>query len=259
MQARALVAATAVSLVFATTALAQTPAPASTLQSTVWRWVHSVMDNDTFVAPIDRDRYTIDFATNGTFSAQADCNQVSGTYRLLGRRLSLQLGPTTLAACPPQSKSDDFIQQLGAVVSQAGTDTALVLNLRQDSGSMVFEAQPPLSLTNTSWQVQSYNNGQGGVTTLIPDTSMTAVFGDDGTLSGSSGCNAFAGTYTVDGTSISIGPLATTLLACDQAVMDQEQAFLTALQASTQFQLTATRMSMRSDDGALQVDLVPGS
>jgi heat shock protein HslJ len=259
MIARALVAAAAATLLLATTASAQTPVPANTLQSTVWQWVHSVVNDDTFVAPVDRNRYTIAFAADGTFSARADCNQVNGTYRQLGRRLTLQLGPSTLVACPPGSKADDFVQQLGAVVSQAGTDTALVLNLRQDSGSMVFEAQPTPSLTNTSWNVQSYNNGHGGVTTLIPDTSMTVVFADDGTISGSSGCNAYAGTYTVDGTSIAISEVATTRLFCSNDVMQQEQAFLAALQASTRYELTADRMTMRSDDGALQVDLQPAT
>src|SRR5215471_11812825 len=219
MQARALAAAAVATLLLSTTAFAQTPVPVSPLQSTVWQWVHSVINDDTFVAPVDRTRYTIAFAADGTFSARADCNQVNGTYRQFGRRLTLQLGPSTLVACPPDSKADDFVQQLGAVTSQAGTDTALVLNLRLDSGSMVFEAQPELTLSNTSWNVQSYNNGRAAVTTPLPDTSMTVVFAEDGTISGSSGCNAYAGTYTVDGTSISISEVATTRLFCSNDVL----------------------------------------
>jgi heat shock protein HslJ len=257
MKLRALIVAAAAMLVVATPALAQTSVPATTLQSTVWRWVHSVVNDDTFVAPVDRDRYTIAFATDGTFSARADCNQLNGTYRQFGRRLTLQPGPMTLAACGPDSKADDFVQQLGAVASQAGTDTALVLNLRLDSGSMVFEAQPTRVVSGTSWDVQSYNNGRGGVTTLVPDTSMTVHFAEDGTISGSSGCNAFAGSYTVDGDSITISQLATTKLICSNDVMEQEQAFLTALAASTQYALAADRMTTRNDDGAIQVDLVP--
>jgi heat shock protein HslJ len=257
MKFRALIVAASAMLVVATPAFAQTPVPASTLQSSVWRWVHSVIGDDTFVAPVDRDRYTISFATDGTFSARADCNQLSGTYRLFGRRLTLQPGPMTLAACPPGSKADDFVQQLNAVASQAGTDTALVLNLRLDSGAMVFEAQPTLTVNGTSWDVQSYNNGRGAVTTLIPGTSMIVHFAEDGTISGSSGCNSYAGTYTVDGNSISISELATTRLACADDVMQQEQEFLAAMQASTTYALVPDRMSMRDDGGALQVDLIP--
>jgi heat shock protein HslJ len=231
--------------------------PEGTLQSTVWRWVHSVVDDNTFVAPIDRDRYTIAFNTDGTFNARADCNLVNGTYRQVGRRLSLQLGASTLAACPPGSRADEFLQQLGSVSSQASTETVLVLNLSLDSGSMIFEAQPSIALTGTSWLVQSYNNGAGGVTTLLPDTELTAAFGTDGTISGSAGCNTYSGTYTVEGTSISIGEVATTLRACAEDVMEQEQAYLAALQASTQFQLTPDRLTLRNDAGATQVNMVP--
>ena len=61
----------------------------------------------------------------------------------------------------------------------------------------------------------------------------------------------------MQGRSLAIGPLATTRLACAEPVMDQEQAFLTALQASTRYELTADRLTLRNDDGAIQVDLLP--
>ncbi len=257
--AKVLLAVVCGALVVADTAFAQVPPTGSTLQSTVWRWVHSVLDDETFVAPIDRDRYTVTFGAAGMLSVRADCNQVSGTYRQLGRRLSIQLGPSTLAACPPGSHADEFLQQLSAVVSQVTTETVLVLNLREDSGSMVLEPQPTLSLTGTNWLVLSYNNGRGAVTTPQPETEMSAAFGDDGTISGSSGCNTFSGTYSVDGTTLSIGPLSTTRLACAEPVMEQEQAYLDALQASTQYELASDRLTLRNDDGAIQVDYLPAA
>ena len=244
-------------LVFANTASAQESTGDSALQSTVWRWVHSTTDDDTLVAPIARERYTVQFGAGGLVRVRADCNQVIGTYRQLGRRLSLQLGPSTLAACPPGSQADVFLQQLGTVVSQVSTDSVLVLNLQQDSGSMVFEPQPALSLSGTNWQVQSYNNGRGGVTTLLPETEMTATFGEDGVIDGSSGCNSYSGTYSVDESSVSIGPLTTTRQACADEVMEQEQAYLAALQASTQYELAADRLTLRNEDGAIQVDFLP--
>jgi heat shock protein HslJ len=231
------------------------------LQSTTWRWVHSNTDQDGFTAPVDRNRYAVQFGADGTLGVRADCNQVGGTYRKTGRRLSLELGPSTLAACPPDSQADVFLQQLGGVVSFDATEAVLVLNMRLGSGTMILEPQPVLSLTETNWQVHSYNNGVGGglaaVTSPVPDTELTAVFGDDGTVEGSAGCNSYSGKYSVDGTSMSIGALVTTRRACPEPVMVQEQAFLTALQASTQYELTADRLTLRDDDGAIQVDLLP--
>ncbi len=116
-----------------------------------------------------------------------------------------------------------------------------------------------MSLTGTSWQVLAYNNGRGAVTTPLQDTEMTAVFGPDGTISGGSGCNSFTGSYSVDGSSLSIGSVATTQQTCPDPVMEQEQAYLTALQASTEYLLTADRLTLRNDDGATQVDFLPAT
>ena len=256
---RALILASGVALLLANTTFAQVSAPNNALQSTSWRWMYSVTDDDASVSPIDRDRYTIAFGADGTLTVRADCNQVSGTYRQVGRRLSLQLGPSTQAACPPGSRADVFLQQLGAVVSQVSTESVLVLDLQQDSGNMLFEPQPTVSLTGTSWQVQAYNNGLGAVTTPLQDTEMTAVFGPDGTISGGSGCSSFTGSYSVDGSSLSIGSVATTQQTCPDPVMKQEQAYLTALQASTEYSLTADRLTLRNDDGATQVDFLPAT
>ena len=59
-----LVLASAV-LVVAAPAFGQVPQPGGSLQGTAWRWVHSVLDEDTFVAPVDRDRYTVTFGPAG--------------------------------------------------------------------------------------------------------------------------------------------------------------------------------------------------
>ncbi len=58
---------------------------------------------------------------------------------------------------------------------------------------------------------------------------VTAVFDTRGKLSGNGGCNNYNGPYTVDGEKIKIGPLASTKMTCEQAVMDQESAYLAAL------------------------------
>lgn len=257
MIVRVLLSALCGTLALANVAFTQVPTADGALQSAVWRWMFSIVDEDTFVAPVDRDHYTVTFGADGSLSIRADCNNVSGTYHQIGRRLTLQAGPTTLVACPPGSRADDFLLQLGAVVSHVATETTLVLNLRQDSGSMVFEAQPVLSLSDTSWLVQAYNNGREAVTTPLEGTQMTVKFDSEGRVSGSSGCNMFSGSYSDDGTTLSIGPLATTRLACAIPILQQEQAFLTALQASTQYELTSEQLTLRNPEGATQVVLLP--
>ncbi len=53
-----------------------------------------------------------------------------------------------------------------------------------------------------------------------------------GSVFGDSGCNRFTGTYQVKGDRITIGPLASTEMACPEPQMSAEMTFLTRLQAA---------------------------
>ena len=57
------------------------------------------------------------------------------------------------------------------------------------------------------------------------------TFADDGTLSGFAGCNTYTGSFTLDGSAIDIGPLATTRMACQPPGSDIEAVYLPALDA----------------------------
>ncbi|MDP1876028.1 MAG: META domain-containing protein [Actinomycetota bacterium] len=73
---------------------------------------------------------------------------------------------------------------------------------------------------------------------------QTITFAADGTVSGSAGCNRFAGTYSTDGSAISIGPLATTLMACEENIMNAEATFLVRLQAAVSYKATAKTLKV---------------
>jgi heat shock protein HslJ len=78
---------------------------------------------------MEPDSYAISFTEAGDFSARADCNRVLGRWSLEGAHLSITPGPTTLAACPPESRSDDFIEWLAAVsAGQIDSDGGLILS-----------------------------------------------------------------------------------------------------------------------------------
>jgi putative lipoprotein len=64
-----------------------------------------------------------------------------------------------------------------------------------------------------------------------PDDSVPTLTLADGSASGFGGCNTFNGGYELDGDSITIGPLAATLMACEDAKSAAEAAYLPALEA----------------------------
>jgi len=74
---------------------------------------------------------------------------------------------------------------------------------------------------------------------VLADVRPTIAFSGDGTVTGSGGCNDFNGTYTVDGSKLTFGPLASTKKACADAVNSLETAYMTALQATTAYEITS--------------------
>ena len=120
-----------------------------------------------------------------------------------------------------------------------------------------FRAAPAQRLGGTRWVATGINNGRGGVVTVLEGAEVFAMFGDDGQVSGSGGCNQFSGSYTVEGEALAIGPLAATLRAClaPEGVGEQETAFFAALGRVATWSVREGRLRLRSADGALQVEL----
>ncbi len=91
------------------------------------------------VPEADQANYTIEFATDDTFSAKADCNQVSGGYTTTSSNgLTITPGPMTLVACPEGSLSDQYVAGLGNAASYAIADSQLTITLT-DGGTLVYK------------------------------------------------------------------------------------------------------------------------
>ncbi len=83
--------------------------------------------------------YTIEFKTDGSFQAKADCNQVGGTYTTTSSGgLTIVLGPSTLVACPEGSLADQYVQALGNAASYAIANNQLTITLK-DEGTLVYK------------------------------------------------------------------------------------------------------------------------
>lgn len=85
---------------------------------------------------------------------------------------------------------------------------------------------------------------------LVPNSGISAQFTTDGKISGSAGCNQYAGTYTVSGNTIQIAsPLASTMMACAQEIMQQEDAYLKALGAAKTYAVSGDTLTLSGADG----------
>jgi len=223
---------------------------------TPWRWSRLVGSD-----PLDVPRpglYTLELRPDGRYALRADCNTGSGAYTLEGGRLELLPGPMTAAECGPGSLSDRFLRLLGQVEGVVQDGDRLVLPLAEEAGAMEFEARRKVALAGTAWLVRSYNNQKQAVVSVMGGTAPSASFGVDARLTGSAGCNRYSAGYAVEGERIEIEPAAATRMACakPEGIMAQEAVFLTALSMSSTWKIQGERLQLRTDGGALAVDLV---
>ena len=100
------------------------------------------------------------------------------------------------------------------------------------------------TLEGTRWQLNSIN-GEA----VLPNTNISADFGEDGSLGGSSGCNSYSAQYELDGDRITIGPAATTLMACPEPIMEQESAYMSALASVASYALEDDNLVLLDDKG----------
>lgn len=202
------------------------------------------------------DGAPLTFAPDGTLAGSTGCNRFTGTYEQDGSSLSITLGGVTQMAC----QGDLAVQEtavLAALPQVASFDAADGLLLTSDKGDVLLTYTAGITdLAGTTWQATGINNGAEAVVSDDTTSGVTISFGDDGTVSGSGGCNTFTGSYsTTDDGQIEFGAIASTLMACDDALMKTEQQFFAALDQAATFTVEGTTLNLRDADGATQVNL----
>jgi heat shock protein HslJ len=110
------------------------------MQGTPWLWTASTIAGAEQIP--DPSKYTITLSTDGTFTAQVDCNQVSGTFVISDYgHVKITPGPSTRAACPEPSLADVFLAGLsGTTTYEIAADG---LTLTGPDGAMTFSPTPP--------------------------------------------------------------------------------------------------------------------
>jgi heat shock protein HslJ/LysM repeat protein len=221
----------------------------ATLEGT--SWILTTLNGS---EPLPETSITASFEQDGVLSGSDGCNRYNAAYQIAGDQLTITPGAGTMMACPEpiMKQATDYIAALASATAyQMQADT---LALSDADGNVVatFTAQPS-SLGGTSWVVLSYNNGKQAVVSVIVGTELTALFGEDGALSGSAGCNNYTGSYQVDDQNISIGPLATTRMMCSEpeGIMEQESQYLAALESAATYRMEGDGLELRTADGAL--------
>jgi len=110
-------------------------------------------------------------------------------------------------------------------------------------------SSPAPSPVGVEWRLVSVGGTSAGTgadgrpaTLLLDETS--------GRASGYAGCNTFSGSYTLSGTSISLGPLAMTRMACASGEQ-LERLYSMALEQTTEWTMTSKGLELRKGSTVL--------
>jgi heat shock protein HslJ len=179
---------------------------------------------------------TLTFGADNTVMGSGGCNNFSGTYMLNGDGVTFSPLVSTKMACAGISQQEAaFFEALGSATRYELTDEGLTI-WYGDGQELHFVA----TLAGTQWQLQSI-----GETPVVAESIVTLTLGTDNTVMGSGGCNSFSGTYETDADAITFSPLMSTMMAClDSGISDQEATFFEALGAATRYEISGDQLTL---------------
>lgn len=104
---------------------------------------------------------------------------------------------------------------------------------------------PPGQIRNVEWLLEDLNGGG-----IIDRSHVTMILGDDGRVAGSAGCNRYSSAYELEGETLSVSPqMMSTMMACPEALMNQERRFTQTLVAVRSFHFDETGALILTAEG----------
>jgi len=231
--------------------------PAVELPTPVYGLDWYLNDNGEQMPILTGTQVTLQFSQD-QLGGSAGCNGYSAPFKLDGDQISIGPIATTMMACaePVMKQESAYLAALEKAASVSISGETLTFSDAQGNITLSYHALEPTSLVDTLWDVVAYNNGKGGVTSVLAGTFLNALFMADGSLSGSAGCNNYTTTFQIDGDQITIAPAASTRMFCaePEGVMEQEAQFLAALGNSKRYKIEMESLTFFDEQGSRQVE-----
>lgn len=170
-------------------------------------------------------------------------------------------GPAvTVAPVPEATRASDLAVYAATVDGTSFTLVAVDKVCTDTMSGMQF----PKTVAVTVGEAAYAGCGGEPVSLLLGDRRVTDIDGEpvvagsepsiafelDGSLHGNASCNRFFGSYTLTGEGLTISNPGSTMMACEEPLMQQEQRFLSGLEAVRRFEITPDgQLRLIGDDG----------
>jgi heat shock protein HslJ len=231
-------------------------AEALVLPGSLWNVLMYNNGQEAVVSVIIGTEITVYFGEDGQLTGNAGCNNYSAAYEIDGDQIAIGPAITSRMACgEPEGVMEQELAYLAALgmasAYQFEEQERLILLDSEGRRVVDYNEARTFELSETVWNLQNYNNGNEAIVSVLEGSEITAYFDEEGNVSGTAGCNNYSGTYQVEGEQVSIelGPL--TMMFCEQpeGVMEQETAYLQALESVVSYRILGDELVMQNDAG----------
>ncbi len=240
-----------------TTAMPVTTPEEPTLTGT-WTLV-SILAQGRGTSMVPLTTITTTFTESGLAFGSAGCNRYVATYQVSGDRIAVGKPAVAKNECTsPIGVSDQetiYLSNLKAAERFTIDGERLTFYDLRGNILLIYDragaTEQSSPITGIPWILELYRMESGANMPANLDSEVTALFGADGTLSGSGGCNAYNGTYTTSGGNmISISePFVTTERYCiAYGVMEQEEDYLALLPSVAYYEVTSDGILYLKDE-----------
>jgi heat shock protein HslJ len=177
---------------------------------------------------------TATFGDDGEVSGQGGCNRYFGPYSTDGDSISVEMLAGTRMMCEPPAMEVEaaFLGAMQAATAWSIAAGELILEGDAEGAAELRFTAGSAAFAGGSWRLRSIDGEE------VPgDVEVTLDVAGDGSLGGNGGCNRYFGSYTVDGSDLTISEIGSTLMFCEGPGSEVETAYLAALGATTGWQI----------------------
>lgn len=195
---------------------------------------------------------------NGSLSATAGCNTMSGPYRIDRSTLVVaQLSTTEMGCAQDLMAQDQWVAGLlnGATMTLDGNTLTLAANGVQVSFLDRVVADPDRPLVGTRWVVDGVI--RGGTVSSVPAGLVASFTIANGMVSIEGGCNTGGGSVQITDTTIAFGPIGMTKKACPPPASVVELAVTQVASGTISYRIQAGTLTLDAGGVGLTLKAAP--
>lgn len=253
LAAAALLSIASVGSVAAADAPSDAPIPTDSAEGITWQLQQQLVDGA--LAPVPDGVEVTLLLEAGHAGGSGGCNTYSGSYTLDGSAITFGPLASTMMACeePAMSVESAYFANLALTATWFSDGGSLTFQDADGQSTLVFgpapEALPTDGLEGITWQLVEHIVG-GDAVAAVPEGVVATLILQGGSAGGSGGCNSFTAGYTLDGESLTFGPVTSTLMLCEGPGGDVETVYFASLPLVASWASDGARLTLSDAAGA---------